>query len=65
MGADPDPPLAVAGVEPYATRLKAKPDDLDIRAEEINIVVDRRRDPGRVEDDRVRPKATVSIDAWR
>jgi hypothetical protein len=62
-------PLAVAGVEPYATNLKAKPDDLlkIFQPHEINIVVTGGRTQGAWKIyEGVRPKdGTVSIDAWR
>ena len=47
-------PLAVAGVEPYATKLKAAPDELvqDVRAEGPSHRRRWRRDPGSVQDDR-------------
>ena len=45
-------PLAVAGVEPFASRLKAEPDELvhDLRAERHPHRRRRRRDAGRLED---------------
>jgi hypothetical protein len=62
-------PLAVAGVEPYATNLKAKPtDELKIfQPQEINIVVTGGRTQGAWKIyEGVRPKdCTISIDAWR
>ena len=62
-------PLAVAGVEPFATNLKAPPDKLlrIFRPEEINIVVTGGETQGAWKIyEGVRPKdGTVSIDAWR
>ncbi len=62
-------PLAVAGVEPYATNLKAGPDDeLKVyRAEEINIVVTGGETQGawKIFDASRLKDCTVSIDAWR
>ena len=62
-------PLAVAGVEPYASNLKAKPDDLLklYQPQEINIVVTGGRTQGAWKAyEGVRPKdGTVSIDTWR
>ena len=59
----------MAGVEPYATNLKAAPDqELKIfRPEEINIVVAGGETQGAWKAyEAVRGKnATVSIDAWR
>jgi len=62
-------PLAVAGVEPYATRLKAEPDE-PIRMflpEEINIVVAGGETQGafKMFGGSLRKGATVSVDAWR
>ena len=60
---------AVAGVEPYASHLKAKPDDeLPIlQASEINIVVTGGETQGawRIYEATRAKDATVSIDAWR
>jgi hypothetical protein len=62
-------PLAVAGVEPYSTRLKAEPDQLIeiFRPEEINIVVTGGETQGafKMFGGSLRQGATVSIDAWR
>ncbi len=62
-------PLAVAGVEPYATNLKAKPDELVkvYQAHEINIVVTGGETQGawRIYEGTRMKNATVSIDAWR
>jgi hypothetical protein len=62
-------PLAVAGVEPFATNLKAKPGDLlkMFQPQEINIVVTGGRTQGAWKIyEGVRPKdCTISIDAWR
>jgi len=62
-------PLAVAGVEPYARRLKAEPDEL-IRMflpEEINVVVAGGETQGafKMFGGSLRKGATVSVDAWR
>lgn len=62
-------PLAVAGVEPHASKLKAAPDEL-IRAfepEDINIVVTGGETQGawRMISGRYGSGATVSVDAWR
>jgi hypothetical protein len=62
-------PLAVAGVEPFASRLKAEPDDL-VRAFEpsdIHIVVAGGETQGawKMFAGAYRPNMTVSIDAWR
>lgn len=62
-------PLAVAGVEPYTRRLKAKPDELiDIYTpDEINIVVAGGETQGawKIFEGVYRGKPTVSVDAWR
>jgi len=62
-------PLAVAGVEPYAARLKAEPDQLIeiFRPEEINIVVTGGETQGafKMFGGSLRQGATVSVDAWR
>jgi len=60
-------PLAVAGVEPYATRLKAKPDELIemFEAKQINIVVAGGETQGAWKMISGDLRATVSIDAWR
>jgi hypothetical protein len=62
-------PLAVAGVEPFASRLKANPDEL-VRAFEpsdIHIVVAGGETQGawKMFAGSYRPNMTVSIDAWR
>jgi hypothetical protein len=62
-------PLAVAGVEPYASHLKAAPDELVkmFRPEEINIVVAGGETQGawKIYEGTRRKNNTVSIDAWR
>ncbi len=62
-------PLGVAGVEPYATRLKAKPDELVqmFEPDEINIVVTggETQAAWKMMSGAYRGKATVSVDAWR
>ena len=60
-------PLAVAGVEPYATRLKAKPDELIemFEAKQINVVVAGGETQGAWKMISGDLRATVSIDAWR
>ena len=60
-------PLAVAGVEPYATppQGQARRDRPDVRAPGDQHRRRRRRDPGRLEDVRRPLRKTVSIDAWR
>ncbi len=62
-------PLAVAGVEPYATNLKAGPDDMVkmFQAEEINIVVTGGETQGawRIYEGRRAKDCTISIDSWR
>jgi hypothetical protein len=62
-------PLAVAGVEPYATNLKAAPDEeLRIfRREDVNIVVTGGETQGawRIYEATRLKDATVSVDAWR
>ena len=62
-------PLAVAGVEPFASKLKAKPDELVTMYEpkDINIVVVGGETQGawRMIGGSYRENATVSIDAWR
>jgi hypothetical protein len=62
-------PLAVAGVEPYATNLKAAPDDLlkMYRPEEINVVVTGGETQGawRIYEGSRLKDCTISIDAWR
>jgi hypothetical protein len=62
-------PLAVAGVEPFATKLKAKPDELVRMYEpgDIHIVVTGGETQGafRMIGGSYRNKATVSVDDWR
>lgn len=62
-------PLAVAGVEPYATHLKAGPDDMLqlYQPHEINIVVTGGETQGawRIFEGTRMKNATVSVDAWR
>ena len=60
-------PLAHAGVEPYASRLKAKPDEIVsmFEAKEINVVVVGGETQGAWKILGVRHQATVSVDAWR
>ena len=62
-------PLAVAGVEPFATRLRVKPDELVRMSEpnEINIVVagGETQSAWKMFSGGYRGKATVSINAWR
>jgi hypothetical protein len=60
-------PKAVAGIEPYASRLKAKPDDLITIYEpsEINIVVAGGETQGAWKMISGALRATSSIDAWR
>ena len=62
-------PHAVAGVEPYASNLKAAPDDMVkmFQADEINIVVTGGETQGawRIYEGRRRKGWTISIDAWR
>jgi len=60
-------PLAVAGVEPYASRLKAKPDEIVHMFEpnEINIAVVGGETQGAWKIFGARYAKTVSIDAWR
>ena len=62
-------PLAVAGVEPYATRLKARPDELVqmFLPADINIVVAGGETQGawKMFGGSLRQQATVSVDAWR
>ncbi len=62
-------PLAVAGVEPFATRLKARPDEL-VRMfipDDINIVVTGGETQGawKMFGGSLRANAAVSVDAWR
>jgi hypothetical protein len=62
-------PLAVAGVEPYATRLKAEPDELIsvFTPDDVKIVVAGGETQGawRMFGASYRGEATISIDAWR
>ena len=60
-------PLAVAGVEPYAGRLKAKPDEIVQMFEpgEINIAVAGGEAQGAWKMFGARYERTISIDAWR
>ncbi|HUZ74244.1 MAG TPA: UGSC family (seleno)protein [Stellaceae bacterium] len=60
-------PLGVAGVEPYATRLKAKPDEVIPIFEpgEINVVVVGGETQGAWKMIGARYERTVSVDAWR
>jgi hypothetical protein len=60
-------PLAVAGVEPYASRLKAKPDEIVRMFEpgEINIAVTGGETQGAWKMFGARYQGTVSVDAWR
>jgi hypothetical protein len=60
-------PKAVAGVEPYASRLKARPDEVITIYEpsEINIVVAGGETQGAWKMISGALRATVSIDAWR
>ncbi len=62
-------PLAVAGVEPFATNLKAADDDIIrmFRPEEINIVVAGGETQGawKIYEGRRMKDCTISIDAWR
>ena len=62
-------PLAVAGVEPFATNLKAAPDELlrMYQPEEINIVVTGGETQGawKIYEGRRLKDCTVSVDSWR
>ena len=62
-------PLAVTGVEPYASRLKAKPDEPVemFLPEDINIVVAGGETQGawKMFGGSLRKHATISVDAWR
>jgi hypothetical protein len=60
-------PLAVAGIEPYATRLKAAPDDIIqiFEPDEINVVVTGGETQGAWKMIGARYQRTVSVDAWR
>ena len=60
-------PLAVAGVEPYASRLKAAPDEIVqmFEPQEINIAVTGGEAQGAWKMFGARYEGTVSIDVWR
>jgi hypothetical protein len=60
-------PKAVAGIEPYASRLRARPDDVIriFEPSEINIVVAGGETQGAWKMISGALRATVSIDAWR
>jgi len=60
-------PLAVAGVEPYASRLKAAPDEIVqmFEPQEINIAVTGGEAQGAWKMFGARYENTISIDAWR
>ena len=60
-------PLAVAGVEPYATRLQTAPDDIVrmFTPKEINVVVTGGETQGAWKMFGARYMKTVSVDAWR
>jgi hypothetical protein len=60
-------PLAVAGVEPYASRLKAKPDDIVqmFEPKEINVAITGGETQGAWKMFGARYDKTVSVDAWR
>lgn len=62
-------PLAVAGVEPFASRLKAAPDDMIsvFTPDDVKIVVAGGETQGawRMFGAAYRGKATISVDAWR
>jgi len=60
-------PLAVAGVEPYASRLRAQPDEIVqmFEPKEINIAVTGGEAQGAWKMFGARYERTVSIDAWR
>ena len=62
-------PLAVAGVEPYASRLKAKPDEIVqmFEPKDINVVVAGGETQGawKMIGGTYRGNATISVDAWR
>jgi hypothetical protein len=60
-------PRAVAGVEPYATRLKAAPDDIIemYEASQINVVVVGGETQGAFKIFSAHYVTTVSVDAWR
>ncbi len=60
-------PLAVAGIEPHASRLKAKPDEIVRMFEpnEINAVVAGGETQGAWKIIGARYQKTISVDAWR
>jgi hypothetical protein len=60
-------PLAVAGVEPYASRLKAAPDEIVqmFEPQELNIAVTGGETQGAWKMFGARYEKTVSVDAWR
>jgi hypothetical protein len=60
-------PLAVTGVEPYASRLKAKPDEIVQMFEpaEINVAITGGETQGAWKMFGVRYEGTISIDKWR
>ena len=60
-------PLGVAGVEPYASRLKAKPDEIVqmFEAKEINVAIAGGETQGAWKMFGARYDTTVSVDAWR
>ena len=60
-------PKAVAGVEPYASRLKAQPDEVIkiYEPSDINIVIAGGETQGAWKMISGALRATVSIDAWR
>ncbi len=60
-------PLAVAGVEPYASRLKAKPDEIVqmFEPKEINVAVTGGETQGAWKMFGARLECTISIDKWR
>jgi hypothetical protein len=62
-------PLAVAGVEPFASKLKASPDEMVklFEPDDISIVVAGGETQGhwKMIGGAYRDKATVSVDAWR
>ena len=62
-------PLAVAGVEPFAARLKAEPEELVqmFQREDINIVVagGETQSAWKMFGGAYRGNATISVDAWR
>jgi hypothetical protein len=60
-------PLAVAGVEPFASRLKAKPDEIVqmFLPADINVVIVGGETQGAWKMIGARHQKTVSVDAWR